>query len=231
MKLIVAEIGSACSAALRCGFLTCLHFVQQTWNRVIYVGLKRKTSPPRGFSGAQHETCIALHPAFFAHLACRALSSQAAGLQEMFMLLCPARSQGQVSHTIAYSIGPWRSFASSKSSWHNGASRVFFVPMQKLVQEVPFVCLQKWDRNSVRLISGKALDLRKQKDDAGTLDCSAFHELLQLRQERANELLQEALKEEETENATNKKGKPVRAQSKHAVMLPLSMEWISPAER
>ena len=77
---------------------------------------------------------------------------------------------------------------------------------------------------SVRLLSGKALDLRKQKrDQAGSLHCSAWDELLELRQQRANVLLQDALKEDE-ENHQTKKGKPVRAQSKHAVMLPLSME-------
>lgn len=106
-------------------------------------------------------------------------------------------------------------------SWGKGMQ---VVPNQKLVEGVPYLCLAKWDRTSVRLLSGKALDLRKQKrDQSGNLHSSAWDELLELRQQRANVLLQDALKEDE-ENHQSKKGKPVRAQSKHAVMLPLTME-------
>eukprot|EP00439_Symbiodinium_sp_Y106_P028431 s6213_g3.t1 len=69
------------------------------------------------------------------------------------------------------------------------------VPTQKLVEGVPYLCLSKWDRTSVRLLSGKALDLSKQKRYQGwSLHCSAWDVLMELRQQRANVLLQDALK-------------------------------------
>lgn len=102
--------------------------------------------------------------------------------------------------------------------------KVQLVPTQKLVDGIPYLCLSKWDRSSVRLLSGKALDLRKQKrDQAGSLHCSAWDSLLELRQQEANKLLQDALKEDEENARDSTKKKPIRAQSKHTVMLPLSM--------
>ena len=102
--------------------------------------------------------------------------------------------------------------------------KVQLVPTQKLVDGIPYMCLSKWDRSSVRLLSGKALDLRKQKrDQAGSLHCSAWDSLLELRQQEANKLLQDALKEDEENARDSTKKKPIRAQSKHTVMLPLSM--------
>ena len=97
------------SAAMRCGFLTCLHFVQQTWLHAIYKGCLtcRKTSPHRGLS-AEH--AVHCHAAVCADVACRAF--QLAGsfsLQEMCMLLFPARPQAPFASYLLRSL--------SRSSW------------------------------------------------------------------------------------------------------------------
>ena len=165
------------------------------------------------------------HAAIFAGLACRALSSQAVEGCRRCACCCFQLALKRFSHPYIVDSGPLREDLRVEPkfvvSW---GKTMKLVPTQKLVEGVPYICLSKWDRISVRLLSGKALDLRKQKrDQAGSLHCSAWDELLELRQQRANVLLQDALKEDE-ENHQTKKGQPVRAQSKHAVMLPLSME-------
>ena len=83
--------------------------------------------------------------------------------------------------------------------------------------------LNKWDRALVRTLTGKSLELRSGKD-GGSLNIDMWDDMISARQQKANELLQQALNVEEDE-ATEKK-KPckkvqaVRSLSKHALALP-----------
>ena len=100
----------------------------------------------------------------------------------------------------------------------------YIVPKQKLVDGKCWICLEKWNRSLVKLLCGKALDYRSGKD-TGTLKSKVWEEVISQRQEKANQLLQEAIQEEEAAPAadkSNKKTKPVKAKSKHALLLPLT---------
>ena len=95
------------------------------------------------------------------------------------------------------------------------------VPKQKCVDDVKYICLDKWNRALIRLLTGRALDLREGKE-TGTLKSAVWDEIVQARQDKANELLQEALQNEQTEEQQkNKRKQPVKATSKHQILLPV----------
>ncbi|CAE7228423.1 unnamed protein product [Symbiodinium sp. CCMP2592] len=95
---------------------------------------------------------------------------------------------------------------------------------QKEVSGLEFVCLEKWNRQLVKMLTGKALDLRPGKAAAsGSLSSKVWGEIVEQRQNVANQKLQEALEVEVKDNTANgarKKPKAVRANSKHMIMLP-----------
>ena len=97
------------------------------------------------------------------------------------------------------------------------------IPEQKCVDGDTYMHLNKWDRALVRTLTGKSLELRSGKD-GGSLNIDMWDDMISARQQKANELLQQALNVEEDE-ATEKK-KPckkvqaVKALSKHALVLP-----------
>ena len=94
------------------------------------------------------------------------------------------------------------------------------VPKQKSVDDVKYMCLDKWNRALIRLLTGRALDMREGKE-SGSLRSSVWDEIVEARQDRANELLHEALQNEQEDDPKNKKKQPVRATSKHQILLPV----------
>ena len=65
------------------------------------------------------------------------------------------------------------------------------VPKQKIVDDIKFICLDKWNRSLIKLLTGRALDMREGKQ-TGSLRSPVWEEIIQARQAKANELLQEA---------------------------------------
>ena len=108
--------------------------------------------------------------------------------------------------------------------WVVGANGHHWIPKQKEVNGRMFLALHKWDRGGVRVLSGHALDLRQNKASGGSLHSTAWEELVKLRQEKADELLEAALKCENEEDQQIRAGKkrkaPARAVSKHDVLVP-----------
>ena len=67
-------------------------------------------------------------------------------------------------------------------------------PDAKLVGGRHFVSISKWNRGFARFMTGKALDLRKDKEGkSGSVDSPVIDNILEQRQNSANELLLEAL--------------------------------------
>ena len=97
------------------------------------------------------------------------------------------------------------------------------IPEQKCVDGDTFMHLKKWDRALVKTMTGKSLDLRSGRNN-GSLNIDMWDEMFKARQDKANELLQEALQmEDENKPSERKKSKKlelVKAQSKHALVLP-----------
>ena len=98
---------------------------------------------------------------------------------------------------------------------------------QKEVSGLEFVCLEKWNRQLVKMVTGKALDLRPGKaSESGSLKAKVWDEIVEERQKVANQKLQEALEvdngqAQDAQAARGaKKNKVVRAGSKHMLMLP-----------
>lgn len=106
------------------------------------------------------------------------------------------------------------------------AGSTICVPQQKEVDGLTFVCLEKWNRSLVKVLTGSALDLRQGKSK-GSIDTPIFAKLVEARQNKANELLQQAIATEQEENAEEapkgRKAKPVRATSTHALILPTKL--------
>ena len=94
------------------------------------------------------------------------------------------------------------------------------VPKQKCVDDVKYMCLDKWNRALIRLLTGRALDMREGKE-SGSLRSAVWDEIVEARQDRANELLHEALQNEQEDDPKNKRKQPVRATSKHQILLPV----------
>ena len=94
------------------------------------------------------------------------------------------------------------------------------VPKQKWVDDVKHMCLDKWNRALIRLLTGRALDMREGKA-SGSLRSAVWDEIVEARQDKANELLQEALQNDQEDDPKNKKKQPVRATSKHQILLPV----------
>ena len=98
------------------------------------------------------------------------------------------------------------------------------IPEQKYVDGETFMHLKKWDRALVKTMTGKSLDLRPGKS-SGSLNIDMRDEMIRARQDKANELLQQALNTEEDAAIENKrkskKPQVVKAQSKYALVLPL----------
>ena len=95
------------------------------------------------------------------------------------------------------------------------------VPKQKIVDDIKFICLDKWNRSLIKLLTGRALDMREGKQ-TGSLRSPVWEEIIQARQAKANELLQEALQNDSTEEQQKSKRKqPVKATSKHQILLPV----------
>ena len=95
-----------------------------------------------------------------------------------------------------------------------------WVPKQKTVNETSFLALSKWDRQAVLALTGKALDLRKNRD-GGSLNSDVWDGLLAARQEVADKAIEEAFQTEDHEAPAGKKRKAVtRASSKHDFMAP-----------
>ena len=100
------------------------------------------------------------------------------------------------------------------------------IPEQQYVDGETFMHLKKWDRALVKTMTGKSLDLRPGKS-SGSLNIDMWDEMIRARQvqDKANELLQQALNTEEDAAIENKrkskKPQVVKAQSKHALVLPL----------
>eukprot|EP00439_Symbiodinium_sp_Y106_P072720 s2379_g13.t1 len=84
-----------------------------------------------------------------------------------------------------------------------------WVPTQKEEQGTVWFLLQKWDRNLVRFVHGKGLDLRAKRKDAGdarvSLDNIYFESLLRARQSAFNEAVAARLQEESSEENVGKK--------------------------
>ncbi|CAE7386209.1 unnamed protein product [Symbiodinium sp. CCMP2592] len=101
------------------------------------------------------------------------------------------------------------------------------VPLQKEVDGLAFVCLEKWNRSLVKVFTGSALDLRQGKSK-GSIDTPVYQKLVEARQNKANELLQEAITTEQEEKndqgPKTRKVKPVRATSTHALKLTVDMD-------
>ncbi|CAE7783343.1 unnamed protein product [Symbiodinium sp. CCMP2592] len=75
---------------------------------------------------------------------------------------------------------------------------------QKEVSGLEFVCLEKWNRQLVKVLTGKALDLRPGKAAAsGSLSSKVWGEIVEQRQNVANQKLQEALEVEVKDNTAN----------------------------
>ena len=100
------------------------------------------------------------------------------------------------------------------------------IPEQQYVDGETFMHLKKWDRALVKTMTGKSLDLRPGKC-SGSLNIDMWDEMIRARQvqDKANELLKQALNTEEDAAIENKrkskKPQVVKAQSKHALVLPL----------
>ena len=107
-------------------------------------------------------------------------------------------------------------------------NKTFVVPEQKTVDNRCFMCLQKWNRSLVKMLTGQALDLRAGQHEKGSLNSNLWNEIVEARQNKANELLQDAIANEaedgKEEVKKRKKSQPLRASSKHSVLLPVSME-------
>ena len=95
------------------------------------------------------------------------------------------------------------------------------VPRQKIVADIKFICLDKWNRSLIKLLTGRALDMREGKE-TGSLRSPVWDEIINARQDKANELLQEALQHESTEDQQKSKRKqPLKATPKHQILLPV----------
>ena len=100
-----------------------------------------------------------------------------------------------------------------------------WAPDQKEVENKRFMSISKWNRGFVRFMTGKALDLRKEKQaKSGSVDSPFMQKLLDARQEAADKLLQEALTVEDESQQPTKKRKVARASRKHAIHVPNTME-------
>ena len=99
--------------------------------------------------------------------------------------------------------------------------KTFVVPEQKTVDNRCFMCLQKWNRSLVKVLTGQALDLRAGQHEKGSLNSNLWNEIVEARQNKANELLQDAIANEaedgKEEVKKRKKSQPLRASSKHSV--------------
>ena len=117
-----------------------------------------------------------------------------------------------------------------------------WVPTQKEEQGTVWFLLQKWDRNLVRFVHGKGLDLRAKRKDAGdarvSLDNIYFESLLRARQSAFNEAVAARLQEESSEENVGKKQsknakkkqKEFKATSKHQMYAPHNVSIELPSE-
>ena len=105
-----------------------------------------------------------------------------------------------------------------------------WAPDMKLVGGRDFVSISKWNRGFVRFMTGKALDLRKDKEgQSGSVDSPVIDKILEQRQNSANELLLEALNmdgsgDEDPNPPKKKKRKAQRATAKDAIHVPPIMD-------
>ena len=67
-----------------------------------------------------------------------------------------------------------------------------------MLDDIKFICLDKWNRSLIKLLRGRALDMCEGKQ-TGSLRSPVWEEIIQARQAKANELLQEALQNDSTE--------------------------------
>ncbi|CAJ1428126.1 unnamed protein product [Effrenium voratum] len=105
-----------------------------------------------------------------------------------------------------------------------------WIPNQKDVDGVTYACLQKWDRQLVRFVHNKSLDLRKDKGDArATLHVEFWNELVDLRQRACNELLRSQVEPDDGEGEAPKKKRRVKATPQNAALIPPCVDVNVPA--
>ena len=101
-----------------------------------------------------------------------------------------------------------------------------YTPSQKLVEGRMFCSIQKWSSPLVKIMTGKRLDLRKDRSStSGSLNIPLWDDLLDARQKASDRLLEEALRDDEADSGNEPKKKKakkekVKALAKHVHLLP-----------
>ena len=96
-------------------------------------------------------------------------------------------------------------------------------PPQITIDEVRYFQFSKWDRHFVRWVTGKSLDLRKDKS-AGSADCEYLDKILHRRQTACDDALHAALHHgEEGQSKTKKRRRRANSSDAHLVSRVLNM--------
>ena len=101
-----------------------------------------------------------------------------------------------------------------------------WVPHQKDVDGVTYICLEKWNRQLVKFMYGRALDLRKDRDTKD-LNVEMWTELVGLRQTTCDDMV--ALAHDDTEGERQKKRRRVRCTAENTALLPPAVQIVVPA--
>ena len=97
-----------------------------------------------------------------------------------------------------------------------------WTPAQITVDEVIYFQFCKWDRAFVKWVTGKSLDLRKDKS-AGSADCEYMDQVLSRRQAACDDALHAALHDEGDQGKAKKRRKRASASDGHLVHRVLNM--------
>ena len=97
-----------------------------------------------------------------------------------------------------------------------------WTPAQITVDEVIYFQFSKWDRAFVKWVTGKSLDLRKDKS-AGSADCEYMDQVLSRRQAACDDALHAALHDEGDQGKAKKRRKRASASDGHLVHRVLNM--------
>ena len=101
-----------------------------------------------------------------------------------------------------------------------------WAPAQITFEEVTYFQFSKWDRHFVKWVTGKSLDLRKDKT-AGSADCEYLDKILQRRQTACDDALHAAIHHDEDGQAKTKKRRR-RANASDAHLVPKVLNMILP---
>jgi hypothetical protein len=118
---------------------------------------------------------------------------------------CNIPSSTTVSLSIHCSTSTLAMVLQIAQLWVMKEGKDTWIPQTKVIDGIVFGLLDKWDHGLVKVLSGKALDLRKNKT-SGTLNTKTFDELFADRQIAFDRALAEALQDDcELENEGGKK--------------------------